>query len=187
MYAYAQESAATLPYLIHEAAEGRYADLLAQAESISGSLTEQIYHGMQLSVSCTEDADELNPNSADQQTVLGAEFISFTKAQCAVWPRGARDPNFRLPLSNPELPVLVLSGEYDPVTPPRYGEEVVQHLPKGRHLVLKGQGHGAIGLGCMPKLYAQFLESADARAIKPTCLGDLKPLPPFSGVYGWEP
>ena len=187
MYSYAQESAATLPYLIHEAAEGRYADLLAQTAAISGSLTEQIYHGMQLSVSCTEDADELNENSADQETVLGPEFITFTKAQCAVWPRGERDENFRQPLSTPDLPVLVLSGEYDPVTPPRYGEEVVQHLPKGRHLILKGQGHGAIGLGCMPKLYAQFLESADAKAIKPTCLGDLKPLPPFSGVYGWEP
>ncbi|MBD8526370.1 alpha/beta hydrolase [Pseudomarimonas arenosa] len=187
MYAYSQESATALPYLIHEASEGRYADLLAQARALVGNLTDQLYHGMQLSVSCTEDADDLSESSADDGTVMGPEFIAFTKAQCAVWPRGTRDPNFRQPLSNPELPVLVLSGEFDPVTPPRYGEEVVQHLPKGRHLIMKGQGHGAIGLGCMPKLYAQFLETADAKALKPECLGRLKPLPPFAGVYGWEP
>lgn len=187
LYSYSQESATALPFLIHEAAEGRYADLLAQARAITGNLTEQIYHGMQLSVSCTEDADELSESSADQGTVMGPEFIAFTKAQCAVWPRGVRDPEFRQPLSNPQLPVLVLSGEYDPVTPPRYGEDVVKHLPKGRHLILRGQGHGAIGLGCMPKLYAQFLETADPKALKPECLGRLKPLPPFAGVYGWEP
>ena len=32
-------------------------------------------------------------------------------------------------------------------------------------LHLKGQGHNVIGAGCMPKLFAQFIEKADAKAL----------------------
>lgn len=186
MYAYSPETASVLPFLLHEAAQGRYEGILAQAESITSSLTEQIYHGMQLSVSCSEDADELQPDPAMQDSVLGNQLIDFTRAQCEVWPRGVRDPAFREPLTG-SLPVLLLSGEYDPVTPPRYGDEVAGHLDNARHLVLPGQGHSVVGLGCAPKLFAQFLEKADPKALDAECLERLKPLPPFAGPYGWEP
>lgn len=186
MYAYSPETATLLPWLLHEAAQGRYEALLAQAESLSSSLTGQIYHGMQLSVMCTEDADELRADPADESSVLGTELIRFSQAQCAVWPRGTRAESFRTPLAG-ELPVLLLSGELDPVTPPRYADEVAKTLPKGRHLVLPGQGHSVVGLGCMPKLFAQFVETADASKLDASCLDRLKPLPPFAGPYGWEP
>ena len=58
-----------------------------------------------------------------------------------------------------DVPALLLSGELDPVTPPRYGEQVLKGLPNGRHLVLRGQGHSVIGVGCMPKLLGQFIET----------------------------
>ena len=64
----------------------------------------------------------------------------------------------------PSDPVLLLSGEFDPVTPPRYGEAVARTLPNARHLVLRGQGHGVLGVGCTPRLLAEFLERADAGA-----------------------
>jgi pimeloyl-ACP methyl ester carboxylesterase len=186
MYAYAPATAATLPFLLNEAAAGHYAAMLAQAELIAGSMSEQIYHGMQLSVMCAEDVDELEPNPADADTVLGNSLIEFSKAQCAVWPKGQRDPAFRQPLAG-DVPVLALSGEFDPVTPPRYGDAVIEHLPNGRHLVLKGQGHSVVGLGCAPKLFAQFIETADAKGLDASCLDRLRPLPPFTGPYGWEP
>lgn len=186
MYAYSPEAAATLPLLLNDAANGRYEALLAQANSLGSSLSEQIYHGMQLSVMCTEDADEFVAQPGDADSVLGTEFIEFARAQCAVWPKGQRDPAFREPLSG-DLPVLLLSGEFDPVTPPRYADEVAKTLPKSRHLVLKGQGHSVVGLGCAPKLFAQFIEKADARKLDAACLDRLRPLPPFAGVYGWEP
>lgn len=186
MYAYSPETATLLPWLLREAADGRFEAMLAQAEALTGNLTEQIYHGMQLSVSCTEDADELRPDPAQDASLLGNQLIEFTQAQCAVWPRGSRDPAFREPLTG-GLPVLLLSGELDPVTPPRYADAVAGHLSNARHLVLPGQGHSVVGLGCAPKLFAQFLEKADAKALDAGCLERLKPLPPFAGPYGWEP
>ena len=186
LYAYAPQTASLLPYLLSEAAQGRFGPMLAQSTLISGSLTEQIYHGMQLSVMCTEDVDEMQERAEDEATVLGNALITFTKAQCAVWPKGTRDPRFREPLGG-DVPVLAISGEFDPVTPPRYGEEAVSHLANGRHLLLKGQGHSVVGLGCMPKLFAQFVEKPDPKALDASCLDRLRPLPPFTGPHGWEP
>lgn len=186
LYAYQPQAAATLPLVLHEASAGRYETLLAQSRLIMGSVSDAIMHGMQLSVSCSEDGDELKVDEADADSVLGTDFVAFARAQCAVWPRGRRPADFRAPLAG-DVPVLALSGEFDPVTPPRYGDEVVKPLRNGRHLVLPGQGHSVLGIGCMPKLFAQFIESADAARLDAGCLARLKPTPPFAGAYGWEP
>ena len=185
LYAYQPQAAAMLPLIVHEAAQGRYAGLLAQARLIYGDVENSIMQGMSLSVTCTEDGD-LTPDPADAATVMGTEFAEYLLAQCQVWPHGQPAPDFRAPLRG-TLPVLVLSGEFDPVTPARYGDEVVKFLPNARHLVLPGQGHGMLAVGCVPKLFAQFIEGATARGLNATCLQRLKATPPFAGNYGWEP
>ncbi|HST44002.1 MAG TPA: alpha/beta fold hydrolase [Luteimonas sp.] len=186
MYSYQPQVAATLPLLLNEAAQGRYESLLAQSRMLTGNVSDSIMHGMQLSVMCTEDAVDMRVDAADARTVLGNELVGYAKEQCAVWPKGVRSAGFREPLSGP-LPVLAISGEFDPVTPPRYGDQVVASLPNGRHLMLPGQGHSVLGAGCMPKLFAQFVERADARALDADCLKRLTPMAPFAGYYGWEP
>lgn len=186
MYSYQPQVATTLPLLLHEAAQGRYESMLAQSAMLMETFGESIMHGMQLSVSCTEDAADMRVDPDDADTVLGNELVGYMQAQCAVWPKGQRPANFRKPLSG-DVPVLAISGEFDPVTPSRYGDEVVAHLPNGRHLVLPGQGHSVLAVGCMPQLFAQFIERADAKAIDAECLQRLVPMPPFAGAWGWEP
>lgn len=186
LYSYSPVTATLLPVVLKQALDGDYAPLLAQARFLMGSIGEQIMHGMQLSVVCSEDADELKARPDDAVTLLGTAFIEFTQAQCAVWPRGQRPADFRAPLTG-DVPVLAISGEFDPVTPPRYADAAIAQLPNARHLVLKGQGHTPINEGCMPKLFAQFIETADAKALDAACLERLAPLPPATGLHGWEP
>ncbi len=187
LYAYQPSMAATLPLLLHEASQQRYESLLAQSRLLSAQMSDTMAMGMSLSVSCSEDASEFGESDGrDDGTVLGTVLVETLRAQCAVWPKGTRSERFREPLSG-DLPLLAISGEYDPVTPPRYGDEVVQGLPNARHLVLPGQGHSVLGTGCMPKLFAQFVESADAAALDAKCLERLSAQPPFAGNYGWEP
>ncbi|TWT22277.1 alpha/beta hydrolase [Luteimonas marina] len=186
MYAYQPSMAATLPLLLHEASQQRYESLLAQSRMLSSQMGDMIAMGMSLSVSCSEDVAEFRSDAADADTVLGNQLVDLMQQQCAVWPKGRRAEGFRAPLSG-EVPVLAVSGELDPVTPPRYGDDVVATLPNGRHLVLPGQGHSVLGTGCMPKLFAQFIESADAKALDASCLDRLSAQPPFAGAYGWEP
>ncbi len=186
LYSYVPMAAAMLPLLLHEAEQGRLEPLAAQTRLIVSQLSEQIMHGMQLSVMCTEDAPGFIADPADAGSVLGAEFVEFARAQCAVWPSGDKPADFNQPLTG-DVPALLLSGEFDPVTPPRYGEEVAATLPNARHLVLRGQGHNVLPVGCTPRLMARFLDTLDAKALDASCLDTLPYTPPFAGYYGWEP
>jgi pimeloyl-ACP methyl ester carboxylesterase len=186
LFAYVPQLAAMLPLSLAEAAAGRPEVLMAQGRMIEGLVGEQIAQGMQLAVNCSEDADRLRVDPADAGTLMGTAFVATLLEQCAAWPRGRRPADFTAPVSS-ERPVLLLSGEFDPVTPPAYAEEVARQLPNGRHLVARGQGHNVLGAGCVPQLMGRFLGSADARGLDATCLERLRATPPFTGTWGWEP
>jgi pimeloyl-ACP methyl ester carboxylesterase len=186
MYAYVPLLATMLPRLLAEAGAGRPEMLMAQARMIESLADEQIAQGMQLSVFCAEDADRLRVDPADAGTLLGTGFVASLLAQCEVWPRGRRPPDFNAPVQS-DRPVLLLSGEFDPVTPPRNAAAVLRHLPNGRHLVGRGQGHNVMVAGCAPRLMARFISAASARDLDAGCLDQLAPLPPVLGAYGWEP
>ncbi|MDO5288074.1 MAG: alpha/beta fold hydrolase [Pseudomonadota bacterium] len=186
MYAYMPQAAALLPMLIHEAHQGHYEAPMALAHMLSQQMHDTLAMGMQLSVTCTEDAGSFTPSQADRHTVLGQRMGQQLEAMCRVWPRGQVPANFRQPLTG-SVPVLALSGEFDPVTPPRYGDEAIAQLTQARHLVLKGQGHNVIGAGCMPKLFGQFIDRPDPQALDARCLSGLSAVPPFISFNGWAP
>ena len=75
-----------LPLILHEAEQGRSDVLMAQSQLILSQVSEQVMHGMQLSVMCSEDAPALKADPQDASTLLGTEFVDFSLAQCAVWP-----------------------------------------------------------------------------------------------------
>jgi pimeloyl-ACP methyl ester carboxylesterase len=186
MFAYAPSVAAVLPVAIHEAAKGNPEILMAQSKLISSVIGESITVGMHWSVICTEDADELTSDPADAKTALGTVLVDTIIAQCREWPHHARPADFRAPLST-EVPVLLLSGEFDPVTPPAYGDRVLAHLKRGRHLVARGQGHNVFPVGCLPRLVKDFFEKPDPAALDSKCLDTLTWAAPFTSLTGTEP
>lgn len=186
MFAYSPLTAALLPLSIDAAAHGDVGPLLGQAKLLSGDLSDTMNGGMQLSVICSEDADLLAPRPEDAHTILGTRVIDSLMATCAVWPKGTRPADFHQPLST-SLPVLLLSGQYDPVTPPRYGEQVAAHMPNARHLVLTGQGHNVINAGCAPDLVKHFIEKLDPKSLDAKCLERLQPTPIFTDFNGAAP
>jgi pimeloyl-ACP methyl ester carboxylesterase len=186
LFSYSPIVATVLPYALHEAANGHWEDLMAQARMLRGVIGESIVPGVQWSVMCAEDADELRSDPADAKSVLGTGLVDAALAQCAAWPHGKRPADFREPLKG-DVPTLLLSGEFDPVTPPRYAEQVKANLPKARHLVARGAGHNVLPTGCLPRLLAKYLKTADALGLDASCLDTLTPAAPFAGPWGWEP
>jgi len=186
MFAYAPEVAGLLPLELFEAAQGRYEPIMALSNLLSATLGKSITGGMELSVVCTEDASEQRVDPNDAGSLLGTDLVGAIQTQCSIWPHGQRPADFRQPLTG-NVPVLLLSGEFDPVTPPRYGDEVLKSLPNARHLVVRGQGHNVLPVGCMPKLFARFLDTTDAKALDAACLAKVPYAQPFSGFYGWDP
>jgi pimeloyl-ACP methyl ester carboxylesterase len=186
MYAYQPTAATLLPVLIHEANQGRYEGLMALSQLLLGELEDAMAMGMQFSVACSEDGDRIAASEQDEGTVLGHTLTEYMSAQCKVWPKAPPPADFHRPLST-GVPALVIAGEFDPVTPPRYGREIVESLPNGRLFVLRGQGHSVLGAGCMPRLFAQFLEGGDATKLEGACLDRLPYAQPFTSYNGWEP
>jgi len=186
LFAYAPNVAGMLPLTLSEAQRGNAEPLMAQSSMIQSLVGETIMHGMQLSVICAEDADLLEVDPADTATLLGNTMIEMTQAQCREWPTGKRPADFHAPIVSDE-PVLLFSGEFDPVTPPKYGERVVKTLANGRHLIARGQGHNVVPLGCIPKLLGTFFETPDAKALDAKCMEQFGYAPPFTGYWGTEP
>lgn len=186
MFSYMPQTASLLPLVLDEAAAGRLAPLLSLQELMKRGAAGGITRGMQWSVICAEDADRYRPRDSDRDTLLGPDVARMFFAACPHWPHGTRPAEFTAPLES-DVPALLLSGELDPVTPPRYAEQVLKGLPAGRHIVLRGQGHGQLAQGCMPRVLGQFLESADATSLDAACLDTFSYIPPFTSFNGWEP
>ena len=186
MYAYLPETSALLPLGIARALDGDHASLAAQMRMLEREVEELSDNAMQLSVICSEDVDRAAPNPADAQTLLGSALSDAFRAQCAIWPRGARPDDFTRALAG-DVPVLVIGGEFDPVTPPRYAERIAKTLPNARVLIAKGQGHSVMGRGCFPRLVARFVDTLDAAGLDAGCIADFGAMPAFIDYNGASP
>jgi fermentation-respiration switch protein FrsA (DUF1100 family) len=85
-------------------------------------------------------------------------------------------------------PVLLLSGEADPVTPPENGELTASQLgSKALHLVAGGQGHIVIHRGCISNLVSSFIDSGSFEEIDVSCVQSIAPQPFFLDYTGPTP
>ncbi len=186
LFAYAPESAALLPLSIAEGLKGNYAPLAGQTQLLQQDMSTSMNGGMQASVVCAEDADLLHDNPEEKSTLLGTSLVDMLRAMCAVWPHGTHPADFHTPIQS-DKPVFVLEGEFDPVTPPRYGEQVMKGLTNAKLLVAKGQGHNVIGRGCIPKLVDEFVEKLEPKKLDASCADALGPLPALINFNGAAP
>jgi pimeloyl-ACP methyl ester carboxylesterase len=178
---YRRDQAARIPMIIHHAANGDFVPFLQQA--VAPSIPDFVADGAYLSVTCAEDVPFINPEEATTLTA-GNPFGNYRVFQqtraCEMWPRGEIPTDFHEPVSS-NAPVLIFSGNMDPVTPPNYGEEVARHLPNSRHVVIPEAGHGVDGLkdpGCIDRIAIEFLEKGDAKNLDASCVERMAP-PPF--------
>lgn len=161
---YSPTLGALLPYAIERAAGGRFEALMALA---TGSA--DIAEGEHFSVICAEDAPRMAPAGA-RGGDEGARGLY--RAACAGWPRGEVPAAFyTIPRS--QVPVLLLSGGLDPVTPPRHAERVAKALgPKARSVVVANNGHNVTAIACMRDAVFHFIDAStddEAQAVDMGC------------------
>ena len=175
------------PLLVHEALEtGSLERLAAQAVLVMGGMTEMIARGMELSVMCSEDYPMLDTDADNSHTLLGDIFLSAVKAQCDVWPRGAVSPAFHEPVVS-DVPVLLMSGERDPVTPPHYAETAAETFSNSLNLVARGQSHSVMKHVCLKNITTQFIEAGAVENLDTECVDRIRPAPFFTSLLGPEP
>jgi pimeloyl-ACP methyl ester carboxylesterase len=187
---YSSTQASLLPTLIHEAVHGRLRPLASQSIMNARQIGDQLANGMQYSVICSEDEPFFAAANIDRaamaRTYQGTELVDALHEICKLWPRGPVDADLHAPLSS-GIPALLLSGEADPVTPPADAERAAVGLTQHRHLVLKGEGHGQLTTGCVPRLMADFLDGTAPEKLDAACLEQHTPEPFFLSMTGSAP
>ena len=190
LLSYSPQSVALIPLLIDEAVNGNFAPLAAQFLMISAGMAEQLSVGMHNAVVCTEDfpyfAGEAVSRVALAATYIGPVQLDALEAICSVWPKGVLDVDFKTPVAT-DIPVLLLSGEADPITPPAYADLAAVDLGNALHLTGKRQGHGQAPQGCMPQVIGRFVESASFEGLQTDCLNRLFAMPFFLDFSGPSP
>src|SRR5262249_47433183 len=130
-------SASAAPYIIHRAAQGDFAPFARLAILWEPGLRRILAYGMHLSVTCAEDVPFMT-RDAIESAIAGTYRRDFRVSQqlaaCQEWRRGAVPADFHQPVTS-DVPVLLVSGPYDPVTPPRWAEQVGAHFSHARQLV----------------------------------------------------
>ena len=187
---YSAAQASLLPTLIHRAAQGELAPLAAQTVMTARQVGDQLASGMQNSVVCNEDVPFFSSAGSDRaaisRTYQGADQLDGLLEICKLWPHAPVDADLHRPLLS-DIPTLLLSGEADPVTPPADAERAARGLARHRHLVLRGEGHGQVATGCVPKLMAEFLDEAAPEKLDAACLERHIPAPFFVSATGPAP
>ncbi|MGF7174556.1 alpha/beta hydrolase [Azospirillum doebereinerae] len=171
------EAVPTVPAMIDRAVRGRY-DLVAEWAPASWLGDLEIADGLAFSVECRETVNPADPlkraESARRFPPYGTIAADDPSQRvCRLWPAGQQEPLERLPVAS-AVPVLLLSGAYDPVTPPEWGERAAATLPKSRHLVFRSAGHLVTsGEDCAMAAAVTFVET-EALPVN-ACPGAAKP------------
>jgi pimeloyl-ACP methyl ester carboxylesterase len=170
-FTYAPELAALLPEVIGGAAAGDFGPLYAGAMLVTADLDEQSNTALHYSVTCAEDVPRVSP--ADAASALAGlrtrTLAERALAVCAAWPKGASPADASTPVRS-DVPVLILSGGLDPVTPPANGAEVAKTLPASRHIVAQGYGHIVSPHACAPRLIAAFVDDPTFATLPASCI-----------------
>ena len=189
---YSPELVSVLPAQLQAAYKNKNFLPLARSVSMKNfDISEQISFGMHASAVCSEDIAALSKEQAQaamdaaEGSYLGAEMLQSLQTICAYWPAGIVDTDFHQKLKT-EVPILLMSGSADPITPPSYADSAAQYFDNSVHLVVDGFAHSVLRVGCMPTLMARFVESASV-ALDASCLSRQKPAPIFIDFNGPQP
>jgi pimeloyl-ACP methyl ester carboxylesterase len=175
-------AATRIPLFLHLAAEGNFAPLAQAALGYRRNLVGTGSNGMYLTVTCAEDIPWITrkeDESFAQNTFLGEYRLRQQREACALWPRATIPSDYGKPVRS-DVPVLILTGQWDPVTPPVNGDYVARTLPNSLHLVVPQGGHGFGGLegiDCVGRLSSEFVERGDTKGLDTACVKNIRRRP----------
>ncbi|HXV90659.1 MAG TPA: alpha/beta hydrolase [Gemmatimonadales bacterium] len=166
----------SVPFTIHAAARGDFEVFRRGIERTLG-VAGSLYWGMGLSVVCAEDPPIIRARGLPD---ADASFLGNGQARslleiCDAWPRGAPPPGYDQPVTV-TIPTLVLSGEFDPATPPEWGAAVARQLPNSVHLIMTGVSHAPFP-ACAQAIMTAVVERGSVADVDTSCVGALARAP----------
>lgn len=172
---YTPQKATMLPMALDKLNKGDARAFMALTAD-GGLSSKSMYIGSTLSLLCGEEV----PRMSDEQRQKNiAEYFTedsyyqYWSTACNGWPSLAGDDDIHDTYES-DVPMLILSGELDPVTPPSMGDHLAKSFANSKHFVVEGVGHNVSYHGCMPKILGEFLENTDVSLLDATCLDKMR-------------
>ncbi|HEX5501402.1 MAG TPA: alpha/beta hydrolase [Thermomicrobiales bacterium] len=150
---------------------------------------EPLSYGMHFSAACSGNVSTQQYQQAlaadakilpEARAALEPTFVRDYYAICQQWPSRGADPKSTRPAAS-TVPTLLVSGQFDPITPPAYADLARESLPHSTGVVLPGGGHTpTFAIPCGFNLALAFVANPGA-APDTSCVAQLgvtfKPLP----------
>lgn len=177
-------NALQLPLMIHRAAAAGDPSAFARRYLERDALDSSI--GLHLTIMCTEDLPRsraMEAEAATADTLIGSWIMDGYSDACRVWDLPATPYRTDADV-DPTVPVLLLSGYRDPVTPPEIAEGLDRRLPASRHVVFPTGGHFFDRLAdpaCKLGIVARFLDSAGFDRLDTRCVETTPAIPFVTG------
>lgn len=175
---YQPGGASRAPLVIHQAAEGNFRPITEIALGFRRNLVGSGSNGLYLSITCAEDLPWIKAGEGERlaaNTFLGDYRLRQQREACALWPRATISEDYSQPVRS-SAPVLILTGEWDPVTPPSNGDAVARHLPNSLHVIVPDGAHGFGGLegiDCIERLMSEFVEKGTVQGLDTACVKNI--------------
>ncbi len=174
---YSRDFVQLLPLAMHRATENDFNMLFTISTIGLEGMNQGISEGLQSTIICMEDASPAieNPPKAERGHLLNLMDIEEIRALCSLYPKEGIPKEYYDALSS-DIPTLLLSGKFDPVTPPQWGNLVQQGLTTSRHIVVEGGHHFVSLLGCTPDIISKFIDTPNTlNTIDTTCVQNITP------------
>ena len=121
--------------------------------SAYGANDEATYFAVQ----CHDRLPFTDPGAVSEGTFGTAMVGTPLRDICPAWDQGVAYEITGSPVTS-DLPTLLLSGEFDPITPPAYAERAAETLSAATVVTQAGRGHGIwIGDGCIASIVQAFV------------------------------
>jgi pimeloyl-ACP methyl ester carboxylesterase len=156
---YRPATAATLPWLIHQAYMGNWSPIVEGILTNARGLDTALSIGVFFSITCSEDIAFVREEDVSRQTqgtFLGDYRVRQQQAACKQWLKGSIPASYRS-LVRSSVPALFVSGDRDGGTPLSMTDHAAKGFLNRAEVVMRNQGHTEWN-DCVAKLYEQFAQ-----------------------------
>ena len=154
-----------LPFVIEEIYTGDTSVITPLAQNGFASMFNTPL-GIYYAVECAEEYpfNDMEYQRTMAQRYTGLENFLPTPADpfiCAVWDAEPVNASFREPIVS-DVPALILSSEYDGVTPAVFSQQTASRLGNAVYINIPGLGHAVLDVGACPRqMAAAFIDSPE--------------------------
>ncbi len=175
---YSEQTVALIPRML-AGLDRRDPDVARQAASIGNlietSSSNAADEGTYFAVQCHDRAPFTSGPPGDLSVFASVIALPSTAEVCAPWSVGSAVSDEGRPVES-DIPTLLLSGGFDPITPALYARGVADNLSRSTVVEQAGRGHGIwIGNDCIASIVLSFV-SDPGRVLDTSCAAEPVPV-----------